>query len=78
MLKYWPNRGVVLVKTTEEAPKRKWNEMDNRYPEKDKKPQGWGKGAEQGGNNSYENASGWRGDTWGSPAKPTTRDAAWK
>eukprot|EP00972_Heterocapsa_arctica_P058261 8594567-Heterocapsa_arctica.AAC.1 len=33
MLKYWPNRRMVLVKTAKgqhaDTPKRKWNELDN-------------------------------------------------
>eukprot|EP00972_Heterocapsa_arctica_P087551 12910095-Heterocapsa_arctica.AAC.1 len=67
-LKYWPNKGVVMIKAPKELYKRKWNELDF-WPE-DKKPQGWGKAAEKGGSHNYASGSAWSGDTRGSPARP--------
>eukprot|EP00972_Heterocapsa_arctica_P073383 10838009-Heterocapsa_arctica.AAC.1 len=76
MLKYWPNKGVVMIKATKEMYKRKLEDLTggSHRPE-DKQPSSWGKADDKGGSLSYTRGGAWTGDSRTSPAR--TGNDAW-
>eukprot|EP00972_Heterocapsa_arctica_P065026 9598170-Heterocapsa_arctica.AAC.1 len=71
MLKYWPNKGVVMIKATKEMFKRKLEDLTGGpHRKEDKQPHGWGKADDKGASHSYARGGAWTGDSRASPAKP--------
>eukprot|EP00972_Heterocapsa_arctica_P045830 6764604-Heterocapsa_arctica.AAC.1 len=46
MVKYWPNKGMVMVKATKN--KRKSDEITEGPQKQEEQPPGWGKGGDKG------------------------------
>eukprot|EP00972_Heterocapsa_arctica_P015307 2255245-Heterocapsa_arctica.AAC.1 len=69
MLKYWPNKGVVMIKATKEN-KRKLEELTpGTHRPEDRPPYGWGKADGKGGGRGYPKGGAWTGDYRASPSK---------
>eukprot|EP00972_Heterocapsa_arctica_P087322 12877585-Heterocapsa_arctica.AAC.1 len=68
MLKYWPNKGIVMVKATKN--KRKLDDMTGG-PQRmeDKQPGAWGKAGDKGGGRGYATGAVWTGDHRAAPTR---------
>eukprot|EP00972_Heterocapsa_arctica_P074354 10973364-Heterocapsa_arctica.AAC.1 len=75
MLKYWPNKGVVMIKATKENKRKLEDLTGGSYRPEDKQPSSWGKAEDKGASRSYARGGAWTGDSRTSPAK--TDGDAW-